>query len=131
MPNYLHRTTKQYQTSVAPQDLTEPEANYIQNPDMSVVAGEPSKYWVIAGDIVSLADQSTRDAIDAQLAADAVDAEKTRQKDSYTDNDIFRAQIKYTVDEINILRADAGLTPARTYSQAETYMFDAIDNEEV
>jgi len=131
MPNYLHRTTKQYQTSVSPASLAEPVVNYIQDPDLSPVAGFPSIYWIITGDIVSLMDQAARDAVDAQIAADAVEAEKTRQKDSYTDNDIFRAQIKYVVDEINILRADAGLTPQRTYADAQTYMFDAIDNEEV
>ena len=131
MPNYLHRTTKQYQTSISTIDLLEPVGNYIQDPDMSAVAGEPNIYWVITGDIVTLADQATQDAIDAQIAAAAVETEKTRQKDSYTDNDIFRAQIKYVVDEVNILRANAGLTPTRTYGGAQTYMFNAIDNGEV
>ena len=131
MPNYLHRTTLSYQTSVSPQDLQEPAGNYVQDPDMTPIAGFPSIYWILTGDIVSLMDQAARDVVDAQIAADAVAAEKTRQKDSYTDNDIFRAQIKYVVDEINALRANAGLTPARTYAQAQTYMFDAIDNEEV
>lgn len=138
MPNYLHRTdgsttpyTKTYIRSVPPDELPEAEANYIQDPDLSAVSGQPSKYWTISGDSVLLADQSTRDSRDADIAAAAELAYETDQKAQYTDNEIFRAQIKYVVDELNILRAATGTTPARTYAQAQTYMFDAIDNGEV
>jgi hypothetical protein len=106
-------------------------ADWIINPDLTAVDGQPSIYWLISGDTVSLADAGQRFAIDAELAADAVTVEKNQQKNSYTENEIFRAQIKYVVDEINILRSNAGITPARTYGGAQAYMFDAIDNEEV
>ena len=140
MPNYLHRTdgnsgsypyTKTYLTSVSPQDLPENEANYIQDPDLSAVSGQPSKYWNISGDVVSLANAGTRNARDADIEAVQLQAGKDAQKNSYTENEIFRAQIKYVVDELNILRQNAGLTPARTYADAQTYMFNAIDNGEV
>ena len=140
MPNYIHRTDgnsgsypygKTYLTSVSPQNLPENEANYIQDPDLSAVAGFDSVYWNISGDTVSLANQGTRNARDADIAAQAVLQSNQTQKDAYTDNQLFRAQIKYMVDEINILRQNAGLTPARTYGGAQTYMFDAIDNGEV
>ena len=131
MPNYVHRTDKTYLYSVSPADLPEAEANYIQDPDLTAVSGFPSIYWTISGDDVLLMSQAERDAVDAALAAAAVEANKTSQKAQYSDNEIFRAQIKYVVDEINILRQNAGLTPARTYGDAQTYMFDAIDNEEV
>jgi hypothetical protein len=108
-----------------------PTQDWIINPDLSAVEGFESKYWDISGDNVLLADQATRDARDAELAAIVVAENNQVQKDRYTENEIFRAQIKYVVDEINILRQNAGISPARTYAGAQTYMFDAIDNGEV
>ena len=140
MPNYVHRTDgnsgsypygKTYLTSVSPQDLPENEANYIQDPDLSAVDGFDSIYWNISGDSVVLANQGTRNARDADILAQAELAYEAEQKAAYTNNELFRAQIKYVVDEINILRQNAGLTPARTYAEAQTFMFDAIDNGEV
>lgn len=132
----LHRTTgltapyiKDIRYSVNTPDF--PTADWIVNPDLSAVSGFESIYWDISGDNVLLVDQTTRDARDAELAANAVTANNTAQKNTYTENEIFRAQIKYVVDEINILRQNAGITPARTYGGAQTYMFDAIDNGEV
>ena len=47
MATFLHRTTKQ----LAPDDGTgDLGPSYIRNPDLSAVALEPVKYWVIAGD---------------------------------------------------------------------------------
>lgn len=136
MANVLNRTTgatlpyrKDYRPSVNEPDY--PEVDWIWDPDLSAVAGFDSIYWDISGDNVLLADLATRDARDAEIAAAAVVSYHDGQKDQYTDNDIFRAQIKYVVDEINILRAATGTTPARTYAQAQQYMFDAIDNDEV
>ena len=74
MPNYVHRTNKQYLTSVSPASLPESEANYIQDPDMSAVVGEPSKYWTITGDVVSLKSAGEQAAVDV-----ALDAQKTQQ----------------------------------------------------
>ena len=67
MANYLHRTTKQYTTSVSPNDLQEPEVNYVVNPDLSAVEGFPSIYWIITGDVVTLMDQAARDTVDADI----------------------------------------------------------------
>ena len=129
MANVLNRTTKAYLTSVHTPDY--PVQDWIIDPDVSEVAGFPTKYWSIIGDVVTLMSQAERDAVDAAEAAQAVLDENARQKSSYTDNQIFRAQIKYVVDEINILRQATGTTPARTYAGAQQYMFDAIDNGEV
>ena len=74
MPNYVHRTNKQYLVSVSPASLPEPEANYIQDPDLSAVAGEPSKYWTITGDIVTLKSPAEQAIVDA-----ALDAQKTQE----------------------------------------------------
>ena len=74
MPAWLHRTNKTLLRSVASADLPEAIANYIEEPDLSGVAGQPVKYWVVTGDVISLADASTRQAIDAALVSDARDA---------------------------------------------------------
>ncbi len=65
MPTWLHRTDNALLRSVASADLPEAQANYIEEPDLSAVAGQPVKYWIVTGDTISLADQATRDAIDA------------------------------------------------------------------
>ena len=116
MPAWIHRTNKTYIKSVASADLPEAPANYIEDPDLSTVAGQPSKYWVISGDTVSLADQATRDAIDAaELEAnrDAVAAQLDKTEG------VLRAFMLLMIDELNILRANDGLS-ARTVSQLKT-----------
>ena len=77
MPDYLHRTTKQHLRSVSVNSLPEAESNYILMPDLSAVEGQPSKYWVVTGDLITLADQSTRDAIDAALVESQKDSLST------------------------------------------------------
>ncbi len=62
---WLHRTTKQVLRSVAPADLPEPAGNYIEEPDLSAVAGTRREYWAITGDIVTPMSQAERDAVDA------------------------------------------------------------------
>lgn len=51
MANVLNRVTKEYRTSVNTPDF--PVAQWIINPDLSAVAGLPSKYWTITGDAVT------------------------------------------------------------------------------
>ena len=116
MPNYVHRTNKQYLTSTSPASLPESEANYIQDPDMSAVAGEPSKYWIITGDVITLMDQAAQDAVDA--------AEDTAQLDSIADEldqtrTIMRAFAEVVLDQVNDLRADHGRN-ALTLAQLKT-----------
>ncbi len=113
MPNWVHRTNKRYIKSVASADLPEPEANYIQDPDLSAVTGQPSKYWVITGDTVTTADQATRDSIDAQLKSDNFD--RIANALDATDN-ITRAFMLVVLDEINLLRQQHALAE-RTVSQ--------------
>ena len=103
MPKWLHRTTKQFLNSVASADLPEAQANYIEEPDLSAVTGQPNKYWEITGDVISLLDQTARDAVDDAVDTvqlDAVADELTRTRT------IMRAFAEVVLDEINILRAD-------------------------
>lgn len=71
MATFLHRTTKQLTPDDGTGDLG---PSYIRNPDLSLVALEPVKYWVIEGDSVRAATAGERVTIDAQIAADAAAA---------------------------------------------------------
>ncbi len=73
MASWLHRTTKVYLNSFGDVDsLPDPIGDYIKNPDLSSVTGWANKYWKITGDIVSLMNQSERDAVDAAREAQRV-----------------------------------------------------------
>ena len=124
MPHYLHRTTKQYLTSVSPNSLLEPAPNYIYMPDLSAVSGQPNKYWIITGDMVSLMSQTERDAVDTE--------ELSTQRDGTADQldqleDVLRAFALATLDEINILRGQHGLTP-RTIAQLKNVVRSKLGN---
>lgn len=106
MPKWFHRTTRVQLRSVASADLPNPQSEYIEEPDYSAVEGQPVKYWEVAGDVISLADQATRDAIDL--------AENNVRKDSLADevetNDLLRAIAETNLDLFNQLRAFHGLS---------------------
>jgi hypothetical protein len=123
MPLWVHRTTFQVLGSTAEADLPEAVANYVEEPDLSAVASWDSKYWELAGDVFSLADQATRDAIDAaeltaesDLIADQLDATQT----------IMRAFSLVVLDELNTLRAQHSL-PDRTAEQLKTAVRGKLD----
>lgn len=86
MPDWVHRTTKEYLQSVSTASLQEPEANYIQNPDLSAVVGEPSQYWIITGDIVTLATPGEQVLIDIAIQ-DALNLDNRTDAAVLPDND--------------------------------------------
>ena len=113
MPNWIHRSTKQKLRSVCSGELPDAIANYIEEPDLSAVSGQPSKYWTITGDVVTLMDQAARDVVDT--------AEDTTRLDSISDEldqtqSILKAFAQVLVDELNN-RADT-----------TNAILDAIDN---
>lgn len=114
MASVLHRTTKQFLQSANTPD--HPTADWIINPDMSAVDGQPSKYWIITGDVVTLADQSTRDAIDSALLSASRD-DTVAQLDE--EEDVLRAFMLVVLDEINTLRTLHSLSE-RTVAQMKT-----------
>ena len=117
MGNFLHRTSKQYLQSTPPDSLLEPLANYIDEPDMSAVDGVPKKYWVITGDIISEMTQAEKDTVDAAILSDARDE---RVDDKIDDiESVLRQLVKMLISEINILRAEHGLSD-RTMAQFKT-----------
>ena len=129
MPAWLHRTNKTVLRSVASADLPEAQANYIEEPDLSAVAGQPVKYWVITLDVVSLADVATRTAIDAALLSAARDAlaDEMDTIETYT-----RAFALVVLDEFNartvkinaILAAIAGANNFNSLKSAAAQIVD-------
>jgi len=117
MPNYLHRTTKQYLISVSPISLAEPVANYIFMPDLSAVIGQPSKYWTITGDIITLMSQVERDAVDAALLN--VVRDTTANQLDFVEG-IIRAFALVVLDEINVLRQQFNTTTAESNQLTDT-----------
>jgi len=127
MADVLHRVTKEYRRSVNTPDFS--VVDWIINPDLTAVAGQPSKYWTITGDVVSLLDQAAQNAVDAaQLDADRDAAANTVDGiESYD-----RALVKMLIKEINILRADIDqYTPEsrapRTVAQFKTQIRNELD----
>jgi len=104
VPRWLHRTTKQQLNSVSSASLPEPEVNYIFEPDYSAVSGQPVRYWLITGDVVSLADQPARDAIDAAIESARLDG----LSDEVRTDDLIRAIAKTNLDLFNAERAARG-----------------------
>jgi len=112
----LNRTTKVFFPSVNTPDF--PVEQWIHNPDMSAVAGQPPRYWTVSGDTVTLLDRAARDAVDAALLVSGREA-TVSQVDS--PDDILRALVLVMLDEINTLRAQHSLQ-ARTITQLRTAM---------
>ena len=123
MPNWIHRTTKKQLHSVASADLPESVTNYIEEPDLSSVIGQPVKYWVVTGDVISIVDAATRAAIDA--------AELSAVRDELA-NDIDRAETflrafaLVVLDEINLLRGQHSLSQ-RTPAQLKAAVRNKLD----
>ena len=99
MPNWIHRTTKAYFRSIPASELPEAPANYIEGPDLSAIAGFPSKYWIITGDVVTLMDQAARDAVDAANLSDQRDNTSNDMSDI---EGIVRSFALVVLDELNL-----------------------------
>lgn len=108
MADYVHRTTKQYLQSISPNDLPEPIANYIENPDLSNVVGVSSIYWNINGDVITEMSQAEKDAVDTALLSTSRDAEIQAEIDEL--ESVMRQLVKLMVSEINILRQQFNTT---------------------
>ena len=112
MPNALHRTTLEYRRSVDPTELPGSPADWLLDPDLSPVAGQPKKYWVLTVDTLSLLDAA------GQTAADAAELEASRDSTAAQLDqveDVLRAFMLSVLDEINL------------HAQRITAILDAID----
>ena len=111
MASVLNRTTKQYLASANTADY--PPQDWIVNPDLSAVVGFASKYWVIAGDAVSLMGSAARGDVDAAELDAARDTAVSEIDDIEA---VLRAFANVVLDEINTLRDEHALAP-RTLGQ--------------
>lgn len=114
MSDAIHRTTLQYITSVNTPDY--PTADWIINPDLSAVVGQPRKYWKINGNSVQLMNTPEQAAADAAIAL-AIEDEEVNA----LDNSTLRRFALIMMDEINILRNEHSLAP-RTIAQLKNAM---------
>jgi len=123
MPLWAHRTTFQVLPSVAEADLPEPVGNYVEEPELSAVAGWPLGYWILTGDVFTLADQAARDAIDVASQSSARDllANEMDRVESY-----MRGFVLVLLDEINLLRSQHSLAD-RTPAQLKTAIRSKLD----
>ncbi len=122
MGNYLHRTTKAFLRSFSPNELLEPLANYIEDPDLSAVAGVPSIYWIIIGDVISEMSQGEKDTLDAFLLSAARDAEIQAEIDGLEST--MRQLAKMFVSELNVLRQQFNTTTAEVQQATDTNFAD-------
>ena len=127
MGDYLHRTTKVYRQSVSPNELSEPLANYIEDPDLSAVAGVPSMYWIITGDVITEMSQGEKDTLDAFLLSVARDAEIQAEIDKLEMT--MRQLVKLIVSELNILRQQFNTTTAEVQQATGTNFADRTFNQ--
>lgn len=114
MADVLHRVTKVLSRSVNTTEF--PALDYIHNPDLSAVAGHPSKHWIINGDEVSLMSPAERVAADNAESAAQDTAETTAEKSRFDGDRIVKGLALVLLDEVNLLRANAGLNQ-RTENQ--------------
>jgi len=110
---WLHRTTLRQLHSVSPADLPSPRTEWIEEPDLSAVTGFAPKYWIIAGDVVTLMGAAARAAVDAAEDVVTLNSIADQLEEQRT---VMRGFAEVVLDEINSLRALHG-RPARTLRQ--------------
>ena len=119
MAHVLHRVSKAFRKSVNTPDF--PTADWIVNPDLTAVQGQPDKYWTITGDVVGLMNQSERDAVDVLDEAGVKDSIVNQ----FDVSDIPRLVAEAILSEINLLRAEHGLA-MRTKKQLKMFIRSKI-----
>lgn len=124
MSDVLNRTTKEFRRSVHTPAF--PPADWIVNPDLSAVVGQPIKYWLISGDAVSLADAGGQAAIDAAILAARVVVDKAAEKREFDDRRVLKAFAELIMNQFNTLRAQHALSDL-TFSQLRTAIRGIID----
>ena len=101
MPNVLHRTTFEYRSSVDLSELPEPVGNYVVGPDLGPVAGEPSRYWILTGDVLSVMDAGAKAVVDAAIAAALVTANRTTVKATVDATDALAVEVRALIHLFN------------------------------
>ncbi len=127
MSDVLNRTTGQFIQSVNTPNFD--IADWIINPDLSAVTGQPVKYWVIdppASDTVRLATGGEQSTIDTDIATATSDSQKATAKNQVDVERVVRAIVELLPNEFNILRSLHSL-PDRTAAQVNAALKANID----
>lgn len=124
MANVLNRTTKQFIRSANTPDFN--PADWIVDPNLAAVAGQPTRYWLIAGDVVSLMDAAAQTVVDDAIAVAKDTAEKDAAKTSIDLERVVRALVDLLPNEFNVLRTLHSL-PDRTAAQVNAALKANID----
>lgn len=120
----LNRTTKQLIPFAHTPNF--PVADWIINPDLSAVAGQPTRYFIITGDVVTLASAAEQVAIDAVIAEALLTSARDGAKNEFDDRRELVAFAKLLIIELNELRLLHGL-PKRTFAQLRNALRGEID----
>jgi hypothetical protein len=97
----------------------------IINPNVSNISDVSSKYWKCSGGSVLKMTQAEIDALNAQEQTDVTLGNRQTAK-ANLDERHLKAFVKILIDEINILRANDGLSN-RTINQLNTAINNYID----
>lgn len=124
MAAVLNRATKEFKASAHTPNFD--PADWIINPDLSAVQGQPVKYWMINGDVVTLATLAEQDVIDDAFAATQATRAKEEEKNRFDNERLLKAFAELVIDQFNVLRAIEGL-PDLTFAQLRTAIRDKID----
>jgi hypothetical protein len=124
MAAVLNRATKEFKASAHTPNYSSVE--WIINPDLSAVQGQPKKYWMINGDVVTLATPAEQIVIDDALAATRATKAKEEEKNRFDNERLLKAFAELVLDQFNTLRAIEGL-PDLTFAQLRTAIRDKID----
>lgn len=100
MPDYLRISDLRMFHSVPSRQLPEPVENFLREPDLSAVEGQPTKYWEISGRAVTLMDAAARDVVDTD--------EKERQDTAMVD-ELDNVVVRELLEKINVLETKAGI----------------------
>ena len=124
MAAVLNRTTKKFKASAHTPNFSSVE--WIINPDLSAVQGQPVKYWMINGDVVTLATPAEQIVIDDAIAATRAARDKGEEKNRFDNERLLKAFAELVIDQFNVLRAIEGL-PDLTFAQLRTAIRNKID----
>lgn len=127
----FNRTTGQFIPSAHTPDFD--VADWVLNPDLTAVVGQPLKYWFITGGVnpegqeeLGIVDAATQTAIDDAIAATKLASEKDAAKTNIDVERVVRALVDMLPGEFNILRTLHSL-PDRTAAQVNAALKANVD----
>lgn len=134
MADVLNRTTKQYLKSVNTPNF--PTADWIINPDLTAVAGVPSKYWKITGDVVAEMSSAEKDTAELDNIKSAKNVAIDGKTTSLIDIGFTYAAKQFSLSlpsQIKLIGAhelkdDAALTYPITWNTIDDFDKHDIDN---